>query len=439
MFDWSNSDDRRFALLISFLVLVFLTGGGSRNDVQSLAILQPLAFIFAAAALIVAGKQQLKRLGLPLTLLAVLAAIVLLQLIPLPPTIWHMLPGREPIIASGELLGLDNVWRPISLSPASTWSSLFFLAIPLAAMILFAIQSRLHQRRLIGFFIGIALASSILAILQLSSPEGSVFYLYRVTNDGAAVGLFANRNHHAMYLACAILMAFWYAASLDKADKHMAIKGVFAAVSLMVFLPMIFVIGSRAGLLLGFVCIVLGFYFILRSELFGKSRFLSWMPDSKFGVAIPIALLLGFSLMAIATQMTDNATALDRLIGQNSIDELRISLLPTLLEMVNEFWVIGAGFGSFELVYKSFEPQSLLSTKYLNMAHNDLVQLIVEAGLAGILLIVIFAIWLITKSIDIAKSSTPKRPSRQLMSLLLILIWGIASLFDYPMRVPSLA
>ena len=63
---------------------------------------------------------------MPRTLAVVLAALFvlpLLQLIPLPPSVWTRLPGRAPFAATYEQLGLALPYLPISLKPQATWIS----------------------------------------------------------------------------------------------------------------------------------------------------------------------------------------------------------------------------------------------------------------------------------------------------------------------------
>ena len=53
----------------------------------------------------------------------------------------------------------------------------------------------------------------------------------------------------------------------------------------------------------------------------------------------------------------------------------------------------GAGLGSFRSVYQLYESRDQISTTYVIHAHNDYVELALELGVAGILLIVAFLVW----------------------------------------------
>ena len=55
----------------------------------------------------------------PLILLGALAALMAIQLIPLPPGIWTALPGRERYLEAAAAIGIPQPWRPISLTRTS--------------------------------------------------------------------------------------------------------------------------------------------------------------------------------------------------------------------------------------------------------------------------------------------------------------------------------
>ena len=56
---------------------------------------------------------------------------------------------------------------------------------------------------------------------------------------------------------------------------------------------------------------------------------------------------------------------------------------------------LGAGLGTFVPVYAMFEKPEKLSLFYVNRAHNDVLELWLETGVLGLILMVLFAIWLV--------------------------------------------
>ena len=108
--------------------------------------------------------------------------------------------------------------------------------------------------------------------------------------------------------------------------------------------------------------------------------------------------------------------------------------------MAVAFQPFGAGFGSFESVYLGFEPFDLLRSTYLNAAHNDLAQIIIEGGMGAIALLVVFFWWWVRTTFVIW--STRSSSQIALLGRAATLATGfllLASLFDYPLRTPLLA
>ena len=102
--------------------------------------------------------------------------------------------------------------------------------------------------------------------------------------------------------------------------------------------------------------------------------------------------------------------------------------------MLENHWVLGTGFGSFEQVFHVYEPSALLFPSYVNQAHIDWAQFIIEGGaLAGILLIGLLA-WLV-KRVAIMASQQALRVDAVFWMSLLVLI-AMASAIDYPLRTP---
>src|SRR4051812_9979681 len=71
---------------------------------------------------------------LALVVLGAILLLPLLQLIPLPPQVWHALPGRESARQLDQIMGW-RAWRPLSLDVEGTVRSFLELLIPAAVFI----------------------------------------------------------------------------------------------------------------------------------------------------------------------------------------------------------------------------------------------------------------------------------------------------------------
>src|SRR5215213_4648986 len=116
-FEGTDAERLRYRILVGFLVVCAIGGGASRPDVFSLLYVRPAAIICLASILSVPGPWKFDRLGAPLVMLTGFAAVILLQLVPIPPDIWLALPGRSRYAEAAAAGGFAQPWRPLSLTP----------------------------------------------------------------------------------------------------------------------------------------------------------------------------------------------------------------------------------------------------------------------------------------------------------------------------------
>ena len=124
----------------------------------------------------------------------------LLQLIPLPPAIWTVLPNRVPEKEVFELLDRDLPWLPISISPTATWLSALSLLVPLCIFVGTSLLDYRERRRLSLVIVAVTLLSIFLGLGQVSQSVSGSLPLSVVSTSSEAVGFFANRNHFAALL-----------------------------------------------------------------------------------------------------------------------------------------------------------------------------------------------------------------------------------------------
>ena len=414
-------------LMLSLLVLCFLGGGGSRNDVISLLYLQPAAAALLVIAAARARTEDLRTLRIPLLLLALFAAVHILQLIPLPPAIWEQLPLRTMFAETAAAIGQPPAWRPISIAPDLTLGSLVGLIVPAAAMLLAArLRSRQHEQLLWVIAAGILL-SVLLAALQLTAGEESPYHLYEITNKGIAVGLFANRNHQAALLAAGmpLLAVLLSSASTQRLGSVWRLAITIGGCLLLMI--MILVTGSRAGLALALVGI------ISAGALFRPGR-LGGARGRRHALLLIIASVGGVSAL-YALLNYQRAATLIRLTGLEYANESRIANFGLYVQMVKDHFLLGSGLGTFDPLFRIYEPYSDLKPTYLNHAHNDLMELLMTGGLAAAALLLGFLVWYVRRSIEAVRAGD----RLALLGAVFVLVLLLASTADYPLRTPLLA
>ncbi len=318
------------------------------------------------------------------------------------------------------------------MAPSATLNSLFALFVPLGVLLL-AIQLNREERfALLPGLIGIGLLSAALGLLQTIGPEQGPFYFHRVTNYGWAVGLFANRNHHGLLLACLIPMLAVYA----KFGKFLGLSVlrtmVVAAVGA-IFVVLILLTGSRSGLVMGMIGLVSIPLLLASADGRGLPRTRRYAP-----LIFGILSLLGIMIVAVSQGRAD---ALLRVLAPDVFDDTRFQIWGPIADMASKYFPVGSGLGAFVESYKIDEADALLTSTYLNHAHNDWLEFFLGGGaLALALILAAFIAWLVPTIKCWCRSRPLTRGlAYQRLGSVLVLLVGLASIFDYPLRVPSVA
>lgn len=428
--------DRRsraaFVVVVALLVVVFAGGGASRTDVYSLLYVRPLAASALFGLLLLVHRRDVEQLRPLVALLLGLAAVIAIQLLPLPASLWLALPGHGRFAEAAEVAGIAQPWRPLTLTPDLAWSSLLAVVPPLAALLAVAILGDEDRARLLPVLLGGITASILFGLMQVTGGPTSPAFTFNITHEGSAVGLFANRNHQAALLAATFpLLRAWTLAPSSSRD-HALLRRWVAVAFAVVLVPMIAVTGSRAGLALAAVGII-GAWFVRPPLALTQT-----IRRPVLAISIGLVAICGLATAVIFGR----ATAIDRLLDPRVIEnEPRFQNTGTVLEIIRDFFPFGSGFGSFDRIFRVYEPDSSLSPFYFNRAHNDLLELALTGGLPAIALLAVFLFWWGRAGIRLFVRSRRlgSEVYRARAAWLVILIVLLASLMDYPLRTPLMA
>ena len=425
-----------FWVFVAFIVLVFLTGGGARADIQSLAILRPASAVVLGYALWGMQRGDVKGWGILIAVAVAIIALVGLHLLPLPPAIWHTLPGRELAIIIDKTAGLGSVWRPISLVPSETWNALFSLLTPAAALALMIRISPLERQHVLLVLIALGVVSGLIGMLQAIGPVDGPLYFYRITNGSAAVGLFANRNHHAIYLACLFPMLAVFASMAGHSVEQVRFRSGVALGIGILLVPLLLVAGSRSGLALGIVGLVSAALLYKPPQTTAPAK----RKVHRFNPRYVIAGVAVFGLTTLTILMS-RANVIDRLFAEDAVSELRFAVWPRIVAMSMQYLPLGSGIGSFVEIYQVHEPLDLMTTEYLNHAHNDWVELFLTGGIPAVMILLfVIAAWA-QRGLFLFRLPAMSRLALLFAKLgfFLMLMLALGSIGDYPLRAPSIA
>jgi O-antigen ligase len=415
----TNSTDLR---VVGGLLALSLAVGGAGQSYPLLEMLLQICALAAAAYFVVTRRNWRFR---PLTSFALLALgavllLPLLQLVPLPPSVWTQIPGRTIPADIDAVLGIST-WRPLSLDIEGTLRA-FLSLIP--AAVVFAgcmFLARSDRAQLLWVVLALALASGVLGMAQLVTA--GALTPYPSAHSGYPVGLFVNRNHNAVLMLVAMPVSAALASMQIARGKHQS-AWVMASLSAMVVLA-VTVVGttSRMGLVLLPVAIAASLVLLLHRR-----------------PPLRLVVLSVLGLVAVASAILASER-LDRTIGRFSGgSDARFDYWNDSFWALEQFGLAGTGFGTFVPVYKSAESLDNVVPQVINHAHNEYLEVLLEGGLPAVVLMLAF-VALITAALlrSFRDKSHSQRSTATVAAFVGILIMLAASMVDYPLRMPALS
>lgn len=417
-----------FALLLALLAVLWLAGGASRADVAGQVVVRVAAWGALIGAALFAPRPQDARNMRPVAwLLAFAVALVAVQLIPLPAEIWLRLPGHA-VLTGAVPPGVPQPWRSWTMTPGATSNALSALVVPVAVLVLMAAMRPAERAALPVVLLAMVAIATLVGLLQVSGARLSNPFV----NDtiGQISGIFANRNHFAVFLACGCLLApAW--AFLGK--RRALWRGLLALGLMVLFVLTILATGSRAGMLTAVLAVLIALTMV-RHEL---RRQLARAPRWAFPVLIAGVLAI-MAAVVFASIAANRAESIHRTFAVDVGTDMRSRGLPVVLEMIRTYLPLGSGVGGFDPMFRMHEPLTLLKPTYFNHAHNDFLELVLDAGVPGGLLLAGALLWWLSASIRVWRVNGGAATGTARLGSAILLLLIVASAFDYPLRTPTM-
>lgn len=408
-----------------YLLLCILLGGSAQGSWRN-AVLQLIGLAIIAWAALERPASPPPRPARQLIWLAALGiAWCLVQLVPLPASLWSALGPRGALAESYVLMGMEVPALPLSMAPFDTVATLLALIPPIA---LYMAIERLRAYRAAYMVAALAagtLAGIALGIMQVASPgEDSPFYLYPSVNWGQATGFFANSNHMASLLVVTLpfLVALAAGARASGEEKGAAVGAGAVALVLLVIVGIV-LNGSLAA-------------YLLLPPVLLASALIYWPAGRRvrrIAVATAsVAMLLGTAGLALTGV---GGTTL----GSTSSEPVdsRAYLNLTTARAALDYMPFGSGLGTYRAVFDAAEDPASVGATRSSHAHNDYLEIALELGLPGVLLTLLFLAWWARAAIETWRSpeAQPYVRAAAIASAALL----AHSLVDFPLRTAALS
>ncbi len=254
------------------------------------------------------------------------------------------------------------------------------------------------------------------SVQEFTSPD-KLYWVRTPRQGGPIFGPYVNRNHYAGVME----LLFPFAALGSLKPSPSLSKRVMLGFAALLMIATVFLCASRGG----FVCVVMQSV-LLCAMLLWRSR--------------KLTLVLFLTLLLIVTGAFGVWLGSDQLLGrlgQFGDAAGRVQIAKDSIRMFEQHPVAGWGLGTFPVVYPKF--RTFATDLFVNEAHNDFVQLLVETGVIGfsaglgLLALVYFrGIRRINRSLFGSWRSVAVGAS-------LVGITGLAvhSLFDFNLQIPA--
>ena len=340
-----------------------------------------------------------------------------------------------PLGNGGDGLNIPVV-NSLSLEPYATRFFVLRLVVYIfffAACLTF-INTEKRLKRIVLLVISFGSLMAFFGILQrLANPDG--IYGLRGTPQAIPFGPFVNQHHFAAFMQMTGGLAFGLLFGKDtKRDKK-----ILLAIAVLVMGVAAVLTGSRGGLL-GFIS-VLGFVTVV------SLSFSRWSDDKSEGVSqgkgrLSI-ILAGAALMVVifgAVLFLGGNESLFRGLGianaDADISSGRTHFWGIALRIFLDHPIIGAGFDAFGVAFTKYDTGSGLFR--VEQAHNEYLQTLADAGIAGLTCIVGFIYLLFRKGFATVKGVAGGfRKDATIGALAGCCGVMVHSFFDFPLRTPS--
>ena len=416
----------------------------------------PLAGVLVLALLATTLRQRARRGGprprglLPLVAFATLA---LLATVPLPPQLLRVLAPETARLSTAMLPGWPaggwTAWRPVALDPWRAWFEIAGIAVAFGVFALLVAypwragdadedpRPRLVESAAAGLLGGGVLLAALAFVAQAAGARSTTM---------AALGLrprlgpFAAGDDLAAWLGAVLPVGMAYVIVVGARTMHRIVPGGIAGalhrgrlpVAMLIrgqrrlYLPIlataalavVLVAHTTTGSRLGVVALAVGIAAMLASVSAGRI------------VRGAAALLLLLALGALLVWAAAGA----RPGGEPGALPSRIAVAQQSLGAVPSVAALGAGLGSWPAVYRLRQAEPVNAVAWSH-AQNEWVELLVETGVPGLLLVVAFA-WSMRRG---ARASVVDGPVRLLRAGLTggIVVLLVHSFLGSALRTPA--
>jgi len=329
-----------------------------------------------------------------------------------------------PVLLFAFLIGLQLVTGRTAYRYETFSAGLLYCAYGMLAFLVVQVVRRTAQvQALTVTFSAYGFLLASLALLQSLSSTSRLYWLRTPRMGGWIYGPYVNHNHYAGLMEMLVPIPLVFSLTRGAQGPRKIMAGIAAAL----MAGTIFLSGSRGGMLAFVVQIGLLAVVVVRGQ---RSRKVTLALATFLVIGVALVLWLGGSELVhrLATIHADTRTEIS--------GDTRVDIDRDALKMSARRPILGWGLGTFPDVYPQF--RSFHTNFFINEAHNDYLQLLVEMGFLGFATMLWF-LWTVYRNAIRKLKNWPQDTNGAVALAALLGVTGILvhSFVDFNLQIPA--
>ncbi|GAB3097065.1 O-antigen ligase family protein [Aestuariicella hydrocarbonica] len=364
--------------------------------------------------------------------LSLFAAVIAIQLLPLPSAVVAMLRPLNPALEPGS-------WATVSIDPQITWihlrTTLCFIALAFLTLVLVNSKERLKWLAITLLVVGV-FQGLYGSLMTLSGAEYG-FFIKKGGFHGVATGTFWNRNNYANYLTLCIAAGTGLLLSdlYQKSSQGWRERGRRMLTTLL---------GSKVRVRIGLAMMVVALV-LTKSRMGNTAFFVSllvtgfcwlWLTKriTRGSIILLVSLVLIDSLIVGAWFGIDKVA--ERLETTAFTKETRDEVNRDTWTMIKQQPLLGSGAGSYYTAFPQYRQQDI--PIYYDHAHNDYFEFLAEHGVLGCLpLLTLIILTLMTAAQTMRQRKTLLFQAMAFAPMMAVIALLLHSTVDFNLQIPA--
>jgi O-antigen ligase len=322
------------------------------------------------------------------------------------------------LLAPGQNLALVEeipTLHAVSIYPFASEMELSRLTIYFMIFLMTALGPRTHQQvhslvRMLAIF-GFVLA--LFAVTQKALWNGKLYWFRELTHGGSPLGPFVNRNHFAGWMCMVAPLSFGIGFLTRSTGRK--IRYIFFAVVMAIT---IFFSLSRGGII---------------SFLVGAATLMlvaGWSTPSRKAL---VPILISVTALFVYLIYIGIGPIIQRFAQSGISSHERLSVWSAAVTAFRDFPFFGTGLGTFQHIFPMYKPDGIMM--FYQHAHNDYIEILLEFGIVGTLLVLLFLGLACKRILD----TRWRGRERYLKAAFVASLTSVTvfSIFDFNLHVPS--